>query len=116
MVLSQKQVPIYGKSEIWQVLVEYEPTGKSPALLTGYRIEWQAGLQAERLVGQSIQLELILLSGDQRKKLDQAKETVARRCRVERLLKTGAPVQHGEVVQVRAKFPAPLQQAQVVLF
>lgn len=115
MVLIQKQMPIYGKPEIWQVLVEYEHAGKSPALLTGYRIEWQAGLHAERLVGQSIQLEVLLLSGDQRKKLDQANETVARRCRVERLLKTGVPLQHGEAVQVRAKFPAPLPQAQVVL-
>lgn len=116
MVITQKQVPVFGKPEIWQVLLEYEHAGKQPAPLTGCRIEWQAGLMAERLVGKNVAVEVLLFAGDQRKTLDQASETIGRRCRIERAFKAGAPVQHGELVQVRAKFPGPLSQAQVVLF
>jgi hypothetical protein len=116
MVLKQQVVPVFGKSDIWQVLLEYEHAGKQPAVVTGYRIEWQAGLMAERLVGQTVPIDVVLFSGDDRKVLDQVKETIGRRCRCERALRSGQAIQHGEMVQVRARFPAPLNQAQVVLF
>ena len=116
MVLRQQQIPIYGYPDIWQVLLEYEHSGKQPAVMTGYRVEWQVGRLAEKLFGKSIPFELVLFSGELRQVLDQVCETAGRRFRLERWLKAGAPLQHGEQVQIRAKFPCPLPQAQVVLF
>ena len=106
MVLKQQQTPIYGNADIWQVLLEYEHNGKQPALLTGYRIEWQTGLTAEKLVGKSIPLEVVHFGGDKRQVLDHLCETVARRCKFERGFKTGIPMQHGELVRCGPSSPA----------
>jgi hypothetical protein len=116
MILKQQQTPIYGNADIWQVLLEYEHTGKKPAALTGYRIEWQSGVVAERMVGKAVPVEVVLFSGDKRQVLDHVAEAAGRRCKHERAFKSALTVQHGEQVQVRAKFPCPLPLAQVVLF
>ena len=116
MVLKQQQSPVYGNPDIWQVLLEYEHSGKQPAVMTGYRIELQVGRMAEKLVGKSIPMEVVLFSGDNRQVLDQACETAGRRFKHEHAFKAGTSIQHGEQVQVRAKFPCPLPSAQVVLF
>jgi hypothetical protein len=116
MVLKQQQTPVYGNADIWQILLEYEHTGKQPATVTGYRIEWQPGVTAEQLAGTCVPMEVVLFSGDQRKVLDQVSEAPGRRCKCERVLKSTVALQHGELVQVRAKFPCRLPRVQVVLF
>jgi hypothetical protein len=116
MILKQQQSPVYGNPDIWQVLLEYEHQGKQPALLTGYRIEWQAGVGAEKVVGKALPLEVVHFAADKRQVLDHLDEVIGRRCKCERSLRTGVPLQHRESVQVRAKFPYPLPQVTVVLF
>jgi hypothetical protein len=117
MILKQQQTAVYGNPDIWQVLLEYEHAGKQPAAVSGYRVEWQLGRMADKVVaGKSIPFEVVLFSGGTRQVLDACSDTSAKRLKHERMLKSGVPLQHGELVQVRAKFPCRMPQAQAVLF
>jgi hypothetical protein len=116
MIIAQQSSPILGHADIWQVLVEYEHALKDALLLTGFRLEWQAGFMQEWATGQVLPVEVVLFADGGRRVLDRTAETVGRRCRYERYFANSVVLHREDIVQVRAKFPSAVGHAHVVLF
>lgn len=116
MIVSQQETTLYGHPSIWQVLLEYEHTEKEAVPLMGFRLEYEADPAADSIAWKPIPVEVLHYSVSERAVLDRVCEALGRRRGYERYFKNATPLERGEVVQVRAKFPSSSGRVNIILF
>lgn len=115
MIIIQERVPILGQPELWQVLIEYEHSEREPVQLTGFRLNWLTGAMPEVGPGK-VPVEILYRGAFERRVIYENAEHMSTWWNRERYLNTYFMLEMGDLIQLRAKFPCPVDLAHVVLF
>ncbi len=114
MIIAQDRVPILGRTDLWQVLLEYEHDDRDSLQITGFRLNWLGGPVPEDPGDTPI--EMVYRGDRERLVIYQNSEPMNDWWDRERYLQTYFRIEKGDLVQIRAKFPCPVELAHVVLF
>ncbi len=114
MIITQDRVPILGRPDLWQVLLEYEHRERDSVQITGFRLNWLGGPIPE--YGTETPIEMVYRSDLERRVIYQGSEPMSDWWDRERYLHTYFRIENGDLIQLRAKFPCPVDLAHVVLF